>query len=130
MKNLLWLVAMLALAGRLPAQVASFPATLSDAEKIYGLSKFWQEVNYNFAFFHQVPDLNWDSAYTAFVPRVLATRNDYEYYRELQRFCALLEDGHTNVYFPKGVDSLLYGNSFGPISTSSRRFRITWRAGT
>ncbi len=87
--------------------------TISDADKLYGLSKFWQEVNYNFAFFDQVPDLDWDSAYQAFIPQVLATENDYEYYRKLMAFCALLKDGHTNIYLPQRIDSLLYQNSFG-----------------
>ena len=72
---------------------------LSDAEKLYGLSKFWSEATYNFAFFDQT-DVNWDSAYQAFVPRVLATPNTFEYYRELKRFCALLQDGHTDVWAP------------------------------
>jgi carboxyl-terminal processing protease len=75
--------------------------TLTDTEKLYGLSKIWQEVNYNFAFFDQVPELNWDSSYQAFIPQVLATRSTYEYYRVLQRFVALLRDGHTNVFMPR-----------------------------
>ena len=96
----------------LNAQI-SIPNTLSNEEKLYGLSKFWQEVNYNFAFFDQVPDLDWDEAYREFIPKVLATKNDFEYYRTLQRFCALLKDGHTNVYIPRRIDSLRYSNSFG-----------------
>jgi len=93
---------------------AQMPATLTPEEKIYGLSHFWREATYNFAYFYKVPELNWDSAYQAFLPRVMATANDYEYYRELQRFCALLKDGHTNVYFPQAVDNQLMGNSFHP----------------
>ena len=76
------------------------PPDLSDAEKLYGLSLIWQEANYNFAFFDQVPDLDWDSAYRASVPRVLETGSTYEYYQELKRFVALLEDGHTSVWLP------------------------------
>jgi C-terminal processing protease CtpA/Prc len=73
---------------------------LSDAEKLYGLSLIWQEVNYNFAFFDQVPHLNWDSVYQTFIPQVLSTSSAYEYYRTLVRFVALLEDGHTYVSIP------------------------------
>lgn len=76
---------------------------LSDADKLFGLSLLWQEVNYNFAFFDQVPDLDWDEAYRSFIPEVLDTTNTYEYYKELQRFMALLEDGHTNVYLPESL---------------------------
>lgn len=87
--------------------------TLTPEEKLYGLSRFWQEVNYNFAFFGQVPHLDWDSAYQAYIPKVLAAESDYDYYRTLERFCALLQDGHTNVYMPRRIDSLVYRTSFG-----------------
>jgi hypothetical protein len=32
----------------------TIPNTLSAADKIYGLSKFWQEVNYNFIYLDKV----------------------------------------------------------------------------
>ena len=35
--------------------------SLLKEDKLFGLSKLWMEASYNFAFFHQVPDLNWDS---------------------------------------------------------------------
>jgi len=82
------------------AESSENPTELTDSDKIYGLSLFWQEVNYSFAFFDQVPDLDWDSAYREYIPLVLATENTYDYYRVLQRFSALLEDGHTSVVMP------------------------------
>lgn len=91
----------LVLASPVAAQDASSNLPdLSDAEKLYGLSLIWQEANYNFAFFDQVRDLDWDSAYRAFVPRVLETTSTYEYYQQLKRLVALLEDGHTGVWLP------------------------------
>lgn len=81
---------------------------MTDTEKIYGLSLFWKQASYNFAFFDQVPKLNWDSTYQAFIPKVLATESTFEYYRTLKRFCALLNDGHTNVYFPSELDVSAY----------------------
>ncbi|HEY1040050.1 MAG TPA: S41 family peptidase [Bacteroidia bacterium] len=77
------------------------PNTLTPAEKVYGLSKFWQEVNYNFIFLDKVGKSAWDSTYKAFIPVVLDTKNDYQYFRELERFCAFLKDGHTNVFMPE-----------------------------
>ncbi|MBC7867360.1 MAG: peptidase S41 [Gloeobacteraceae cyanobacterium ES-bin-316] len=88
---------------------------ISDAQKIYGLSRFWQEANYNYAYFSNVPTLNWDSAYQAFVPKVLATKTVFDYYRVLQRFCALLKDGHTNIYFPNYIQNNRTRRSFGDI---------------
>src|SRR5262249_30096251 len=35
--------------------------------------------------------------------KVLATKSTAEYYRELMRLCALLSDGHTNIYFPSAL---------------------------
>ena len=69
---------------------------LSDEEKIFGLSKCWSEAKYNFVYFDKLA-FDWDSLYQATIPIVLATQNDFEYYRELQRFVATLRDGHTKV---------------------------------
>ncbi|MCB0643250.1 MAG: hypothetical protein KDC44_16490, partial [Phaeodactylibacter sp.] len=70
-------------------------------ERQYGLAQFWKGVSINFAFFEQVPDLNWDSLYFSYIPKVDAAQNDFEYVRLLQEMCALLKDGHTRVYLPR-----------------------------
>lgn len=82
------------------------PNTLTPNEKVFGLSKFWQEVNYNFIYLNKVDRTMWDNRYKELIGIVQNTANDYEYYRELQKFCALLKDGHTNVYFPKGIEQM------------------------
>jgi hypothetical protein len=87
--------------------------TISAADKVYGLSKFWQEVNYNFVYLDQVDRHAWDSTYRALIPKVEQTRNDYEYYRLLQRFCAMLKDGHTNIMASAAIGNLGYGKMFG-----------------
>lgn len=93
--------------------VAQIPNTLSPADKVYGLSKFWQEVNYNFVYLDKIDRVMWDTRYKELIPIVQNTRNDYEYYRELQKFCALLKDGHTNIYFPTDVGRLEMTTMFG-----------------
>ena len=92
---------------------AQVPSTLSAADKVYGLSKFWQEVNYNFVYLDKVDRTKWENAYREAITTVQHTKNDYEYYRELQKFCALLNDGHTSIYLPKRIDSLVHKNTFG-----------------
>lgn len=82
------------------------PNTLTPSDKVYGLSKFWQEVNYNFVYLDKVDRTMWDNRYKELITIVQNTKNDYEYYRELQKFCALLKDGHTNVYFPKSIEPM------------------------
>lgn len=82
---------------------AQVPNKLSPSDKVYGLSKFWQEVNYNFVYLDKVDRTMWDNRYRELISVVQNTKNDYEYYRELQKFCALLKDGHTNVFLPQGM---------------------------
>ena len=57
--------------------------TLSPADKVFWLSRFWQEVNYNFVYLDKIGRNSWDSAYKALIPQVEATKNDYDYYRLL-----------------------------------------------
>jgi len=89
------------------------PNTLTPAEKVYGLSKFWQEVNYNFVYLYKVDRHAWDSTFEALIPQVEQTKNDYDYYRLLQKFCATLKDGHTNVWPSSEVGKLVYAKMFG-----------------
>ena len=91
--------------------------TLSKTDKLYGLSKLWMEVSYNFAFFHQVPNLNWDSTYKAFIPKVLDTNSDWDYYLELQKFMTLLKDGHTRAFPPVALRHKYYGTATKSIVT-------------
>lgn len=95
----LFLVPVFLFFGCLSVRGQSRTVNLPDTEKIAGLSKFWSEATYNFAYFDKT-HVNWDSAYHAFIPQVLATKTTYDYYRTLERFCALLKDGHTNINAP------------------------------
>lgn len=89
------------------------PNELSNEEKIYGLSKFWQEVNYNFVYLSKVDKIEWNSMYKSYIKEVQETKNDYEYFRLVQKFCAYLKDGHTNVYFPKVIQDSIFNTNFG-----------------
>lgn len=83
--------------GKIKAQNES---TISNFEKIYGLSLIWKESGNSFAFFDRLPSLNWDSCYRSYIPCVLNTESDWEYYLVLQNFISTLSDGHTRVYPP------------------------------
>lgn len=50
-----------------------------------------------------MPQLNWDQTYRNFIPKVLSTQSADEYYKILESFYALLNDGHTGVYGPDKV---------------------------
>jgi C-terminal processing protease CtpA/Prc len=92
---------------------AQIPNELSKADKIFILSKFWQEVNYNFVYMDKVDKTEWDEMYKDLISDVQSTKNDYEYYKVLKKFCAYLKDGHTNVYFPKTIRDSILSNNFG-----------------
>jgi C-terminal processing protease CtpA/Prc len=82
---------------------------LSLEDKLLGLSQFWRAVSYNFAYFDNVPHLDFDDAYRAYLTEVINSKDTYSYYLLLQRFCALLQDGHTNVYLPESLERELIG---------------------
>lgn len=97
MKKLVILI--LAVMGISAARAQKVPATLTPEQKLFGLSTLWSEAKYNEAFFDNIGEAKWDSAYRAFIRPVMETPDDYAYARELQRFCALLRDGHSRVHY-------------------------------
>ena len=90
---------------------------LSSEDKLYGLSLLWKEVSYNFAFFHQIPNLNWDSCYQAYIPKVMQSKNDWDYYLELQKFMSLLQDGHTRIFTPVQLRNKYFGTCITQFTT-------------
>lgn len=92
------------------AQIAN---SISPTDKVFGLSRFWEEVNYNYVYFNKIDHKSWDNEYKALIPQVQATQNDYEYYKLMARFCALLKDGHTEVIPPAIPGLSLMYNTFG-----------------
>jgi len=84
----------------------AYAENLSDADKVSGLSLLWAEARFGFANFWHVPGLNWDETYKSYLPQVLATKSTAEYYDVLERFYALLQDGHTGVYAPEQLQTI------------------------
>ncbi|CAL2091183.1 S41 family peptidase [Tenacibaculum sp. 190524A05c] len=103
---------LLLVCGNIFSQV-NLPNTLSKEDKIYGLSKFWQEVNYNFIYLNKVDKEKWNNDYKEYINKVQETQNDYEYYRLLRKFCATLKDGHTSIHLSKSLRKLIYNTAFG-----------------
>ena len=81
-------------------------STLSDEEKIFGLSVLWKEASYNFAHFDYVPELDWDKTYQEFIPKVLSTDTDEAYNKTLQEFYALLKHHHTFFVTPQKMQGM------------------------
>ena len=79
--------------------------SLTEDERLFGFINFWTEVKYNFAFFDQVPNLTWEQVLIDYLPKVRNASSNLEYYRILQEVCALLNDGHTNIFIPSELES-------------------------
>lgn len=71
---------------------------------IAGLSKFWAEAKYNFAFFDQVT-IDWDSLYIATIPKAREAKTALEFFSVLADMNRHLKDGHTNLWLPKNLRS-------------------------
>jgi carboxyl-terminal processing protease len=69
-------------------------------QKIWILMRVWAEVRFNFAFFDQVPGLDWDQEVKNSIPRILASEDKACFYAILQELVAKLDDGHTFVMPP------------------------------
>ena len=90
------------------ALLTPYRPRLSEAERVAGLSRIWSVARDGFVWFDHVPALDWDRAYLDALPRVIAARDTDAYYRELVRFTALLQDGHSNAYPPEALQSRWY----------------------
>lgn len=91
-----------------PALRSPYKPDLTATEKIAGLSKLWAEAKYSFANFDLVPELDWDSLYMAYLPKVTATKSTAEYYTLLTAMMAELHDSHSNVNGPAELNNILY----------------------
>ena len=69
---------------------------LSKQERVFGLVTIYRGAKQHFAWFEQVPTLNWDQAFMEYLPLVERDQGFHDYYRLLQSFVALLDDGHTD----------------------------------
>ncbi len=69
---------------------------LSVDDRVECFVRLWSEIKYNFAFFDQVPEVDWDKVLTEYLPKVRRNQTNYEFYRLMTRCVAQLHDGHTN----------------------------------
>jgi carboxyl-terminal processing protease len=97
MKKAIILIAIILKINLIQSQTKSIE--LTEQEKIFGLSKVWSEVKYNFVYFDKL-SFDWDSLYTSNIESVKSAKTLPEYYNILRKMCAQLHDGHTGAYLP------------------------------
>lgn len=85
-------------------------SVLTKEERIFGLVTIYRAAKQHFAYFEQVPELDWDQTFMDFLPAVEKEQNLLEYYQKLRRFTVLLQEGHTFVFLPDGINSTQMGN--------------------
>lgn len=83
------------------AQSKQAGSNMSVADRIAVLSMVWSSARQNFANF-DLTKVNWDSAYKATIPLVLAAKNTADVYKQTAKMVALLKDGHTGIYYIPG----------------------------
>ncbi len=76
--------------------IKDLPNKITKNEKVYWLSQIWSEIKYNFVNIDRI-NFDLDSLYKSYIPLVLKTENDYEYYMILKKFMACMHDGHTQI---------------------------------
>jgi carboxyl-terminal processing protease len=94
MRSIWLVVVLLGLLAQAPPRAHAQASSTGESDiglvdRVYWLSKLWQEVNYNFAYFDQVPDLDFDAHYRSYIPRVLEARSDFEYCSASSRVWAM-----------------------------------------
>lgn len=70
---------------------------LTSAQKASIVTRFGEEVKYNFAHF-RFDKSQWDSIYMAWLPQIVETPTDEAFLDSLRRLCVFLRDGHTDVW--------------------------------
>ncbi len=86
--------------------------SLTQSQKVYGLSRFWSEAQFNFPYFNYLANVDIDSLYYAYIDKVINTKDDFAYYQTLQSFASHYSDNHTYVEFPERISKKLFRRSF------------------
>lgn len=108
MRSAVLFVCVILLLAQIGVWAAEAPDPMKDEvitreERAFGLVTIYANARQHFPYFDQLPDLDWDKAFMEYLPQVEKEQSLHEYYLVLRRFIALLEDGHTSVYFPPSV---------------------------
>jgi len=82
------------LINKLPAQ-EKMP---NHEQRIYSLSLIWKEMHYSFAFPETLQQVNIDSLYMTYLPKVEQAKSNFEYFRVLSSFMAHFNEAHTRIY--------------------------------
>ncbi len=75
---------------------------MTNADRIADLSALWKQASLIFPYFDR-GGVDWDGAYRAYLPKVLAAETEREFHLLLAEFMNLLGDGHTDYLLPRAL---------------------------
>lgn len=89
-------------------RAAAAPNLLKDEvitreQRVIGLATVYSNVKQHSAYLDRFGPQKWDKAFVEYLPLVEKKQSLCSYYQVLQRFAALIGDGHTDVSFPPEV---------------------------
>jgi len=90
-----WLTAILTAQDNMPSR----------EDRIYDLSLIWKEMQYNFVYSEIFQQINIDSLYREYLPKVEEVTSPYEYFHVLSAFMAHFNEGHTRIISTNRPDS-------------------------
>ncbi len=80
------------------ANIPQAKADTASEERVYILSTVWRNVRNNFAFPQHFEQVNPDSLFHAFLPKVMNVGSEQEFSRLMTEFLAKFGDGHTRFF--------------------------------
>jgi len=96
--------------GTIRAIGTKYREDLSEDEKLGGLAKLWMEIKLDFVHFDHVPELNWDSLFIAFIPRVKQTTSTLEYVPDTSGYVRQVERRPYGITPPRELWSALWAS--------------------
>ncbi len=85
---------------------------ISQEQKIFEFSTIYKELYYNFANFNDCPEINIDSVYMAYIPKIINSENDLDYCQTILFFLNEFKNPHTSIYeFPDYIMKIFNGDS-------------------
>ncbi len=73
---------------------------ISFIQRIQGLTDMYREAEYNFAYWNDAKLRIWRASFLEIMSKLECIGNDYDYYMQLKRFLAILENGHNQIIVP------------------------------
>lgn len=127
MRKLYFIIIFVSYVMRLSAQNTSVDSLNSLEEKVYGLSLVWSEIKYNFVNIDRL-DFDLDSLYKETLKRVINTKDDISYYKEISYFLNKLNDAHTDLFdYPEsGYEEVDYPN-YGTERIGDRYYFVSYK---